>query len=389
MPTSAASTTEAAEIHRLRQSAIHSSRRRKNSAKQREGPRLRPAERLEQRHQQRIAHQPGEQGHDGEGWEEGAARFTALTSLLRRGERRGSGLAGRSAAPAPPAPGGFGATRTVSPTAAAPDGGEHLELASRRQGHLVVGHRAGVAPLDHPAGERPRIAAGDEGQRLGADDEVHLLARAERLRLGERSADQRTGPADVRRAPGAAPRRRRPPRARRGARSPGPRRWRRSGWPAARRAPPGVPTWCSTPPCSTATRSPRWKASSCSWVTRTVVMPTRWIAARSSRRVRSRSVGIEVRERLVEQQHARLGREGAGERHPLLLAARDLAHPPRLEAGEVDQGERLGHPAGGAASVLPFGRRGRRRRSRPPSDAGRGRSAGRPCRSGGAREAGR
>ena len=52
---------------------------------------------------------------------------------------------------------------------------------------------------------------------------------------------------------------------------------------------------------------------------------------------------IEVRERLVEQQDARRGRERAGERDPLLLAARDLAHPPVLEAGEVHQRQRLGH----------------------------------------------
>ncbi len=53
----------------------------------------------------------------------------------------------------------------------------------------------------------------------------------------------------------------------------------------------GVPTCSSRPARSTATRSPRSNASSCSWVTSTVVMPTRWISSRISRRVRSRSAG--------------------------------------------------------------------------------------------------
>ena len=66
---------------------------------------------------------------------------------------------------------------------------------------------------------------------------------------------------------------------------------------------------------------------------------------------------VEVRERLVEQQDARLGRERPGERHPLLLAARDLADAPALEAGEVDQRQRLGHPrAALAASARPRAR---------------------------------
>jgi hypothetical protein len=48
---------------------------------------------------------------------------------------------------------------------------------------------------------------------------------------------------------------------------------------------------------------------------------------------------VEVRQRLVEQQHARLRREGAGERHALLLPAGDLADPPALEARQVHAGE--------------------------------------------------
>ncbi len=52
-----------------------------------------------------------------------------------------------------------------------------------------------------------------------------------------------------------------------------------------------VPTCSRRPAFRTATRSPRSNASSCSCVTKTVVIPTRLIASRSSRRVRSRSAG--------------------------------------------------------------------------------------------------
>ena len=50
--------------------------------------------------------------------------------------------------------------------------------------------------------------------------------------------------------------------------------------------------------------------------------------------------GIERGERLVEQQHARPRRDGAGERHALALAARkliDAAMLKPLDAGERDQ----------------------------------------------------
>ena len=55
--------------------------------------------------------------------------------------------------------------------------------------------------------------------------------------------------------------------------------------------------------------------------------------------------GIEIRERLVQQQHARLRRQRPGERHALLLAAGELADAPALEAGEVHQRERPRDPA--------------------------------------------
>jgi hypothetical protein len=52
---------------------------------------------------------------------------------------------------------------------------------------------------------------------------------------------------------------------------------------------------------------------------------------------------VDVAPRLVEQDHGRLGRERAGQRHALLLAARELVRMAALEAAEPDQVEDLGH----------------------------------------------
>ena len=54
-------------------------------------------------------------------------------------------------------------------------------------------------------------------------------------------------------------------------------------------------------------------------------------------------VGVERAERLVEQQHARLDRERAGERHALALAARELRRVALVEAAEADELEQLVH----------------------------------------------
>ncbi len=56
-------------------------------------------------------------------------------------------------------------------------------------------------------------------------------------------------------------------------------------------------------------------------------------------------LGVEVRERLVEEQDVGVEHEGAGQGHPLLLAARELAGVARLEAREVDLGEALAQAA--------------------------------------------
>ena len=68
---------------------------------------------------------------------------------------------------------------------------------------------------------------------------------------------------------------------------------------------------------------------------------------------------VEGAERLVEQQHARLDRERAGERHALALAARELARVALVVAGEPDDAEQLvdarrgSRPSGRLRMVMP------------------------------------
>ena len=90
--------------------------------------------------------------------------------------------------------------------------------------------------------------------------------------------------------------------------------------------------------------------------------------------------GVEVRERLVEQDQLRGRRQRPRQRDPLLLAAGELVHGPRRR-------RRRGRPARGPrrrARGRACGR-GRSRRCRRRRGGGRGRSPGRPCRSAGSR----
>ena len=56
-------------------------------------------------------------------------------------------------------------------------------------------------------------------------------------------------------------------------------------------------------------------------------------------------LGVEIGQRLVEQQDLRLDHEAAGQRHALLLAAGQLVRIALLEPGEVDQRERVARPS--------------------------------------------
>ena len=54
---------------------------------------------------------------------------------------------------------------------------------------------------------------------------------------------------------------------------------------------------------------------------------------------------VEVRERLVEEEHRRLAHEGARERYPLPLAARELLRAPVEELGAAGELGRRVYPA--------------------------------------------
>ena len=146
----------------------------------------------------------------------------------------------------------------------------------------------------------------------------------------------------------------------------------------------GVPSCSIWPSFITTTRSATSNASSWSCVTKTLVT---WISSCSRRSQLPQllpHLGVERAERLVEQQHLRLGRERAGQRDALPLAAGEL----RRDSGR--RGRRAGPASSSSwtrrrisasAGRWPRGARaGRRRRSRRPSCGGRARSAGRRSR---------
>ena len=105
-----------------------------------------------------------------------------------------------------------------------------------------------------------------------------------------------------------------------------------------------MPICSIRPSLITTIRSDSESASSWSWVTYTVVIPSwRWIA-RISFRERDPDLGVEGRQRLVQQEDLGLDRQGPGERHALLLAARQLPRVAVALVGQVDQLEQLADP---------------------------------------------
>ncbi len=92
--------------------------------------------------------------------------------------------------------------------------------------------------------------------------------------------------------------------------------------------------------------------------------------------------GVEVGERLVQQEHARLGRQCAGQRHALLLSARELADAARAETRQIHQRQGTVHSALQVRTPDPDSTPGRTPRCPARPGAGTGRSAGTPCRSG-------
>ena len=99
---------------------------------------------------------------------------------------------------------------------------------------------------------------------------------------------------------------------------------------------------CSTRPSLTTTICSEISiASSWSWVTKIVVTWTSSCRRRSQRAQLLAHARVERAERLVEQQHLRLDRERAGERHALALAAGELRRVAVAEVREPDEIQQL------------------------------------------------
>jgi hypothetical protein len=100
-------------------------------------------------------------------------------------------------------------------------------------------------------------------------------------------------------------------------------------------------------------------ASAWSWVTYSVVMPNSSCSRRISKRISSRRLASRFDSGSSSSRNLRLDDQRAGHRHPLLLAARQLARVAVLVAGELHHAQDLGHLA------LAVGARGPRLKRRP------------------------
>ena len=99
----------------------------------------------------------------------------------------------------------------------------------------------------------------------------------------------------------------------------------------------GGASWARLPPTrSTATWSPSLTASSMSWVTKTMVLPSSPCRRRNSSCSWAAHDRVDRAERLVHQHHRRVGGQRPGDADPLLLAAGEL--------GRVALGELRGQP---------------------------------------------
>ena len=87
----------------------------------------------------------------------------------------------------------------------------------------------------------------------------------------------------------------------------------------------GVPICCTRPSCITTRRSAIAIASVWSCVTMIVVMPPSLLQEADLARHLLAQRGVQIGQRFVEQQHARMDRQRAGQRDALLLAAGQLA----------------------------------------------------------------
>ena len=92
------------------------------------------------------------------------------------------------------------------------------------------------------------------------------------------------------------------------------------------------------PPRITTMRSERVMASSWSWVTIDAGDAQSSLQASDLSPHLHAQLRVEVRERLVEEQHLGLHDQGARERDPLLLSARELVRCASLQRREVHRG---------------------------------------------------
>ena len=88
------------------------------------------------------------------------------------------------------------------------------------------------------------------------------------------------------------------------------------------------------------------RASVWSWVTKTVVQSQLLVQTLQLHLHALAQPRIQVRQRLVEEQHVRLGHDRACQGGPLLLPPRKLARIAVAERPELDQLQCLAHPRG-------------------------------------------
>ena len=131
----------------------------------------------------------------------------------------------------------------------------------------------------------------------------------------------------------------------------------------------------------TATRSPTVSASAWSWVTNRAGVPVQAEDVGDLGAQPTAEVGVEAGERLVEQHQAGPRGEGAGQRDPLALAARQLVRVAAAVAGQPDDLQPLRRTRW--PDRARDGRAARRRCCRPPSGGGTGRAPGTRGRCGG------
>ena len=98
---------------------------------------------------------------------------------------------------------------------------------------------------------------------------------------------------------------------------------------------------CSVPRENTATRLPSVIASTWSWVTWTVVTPRRWCSRPSSARSCTLQLGVEIGERLVEQEGLGMAHDRPPHGDALALAAGQLARLAVEQLAQVEEARRL------------------------------------------------